>query len=407
MTGERGWQIERLGELVEFKTGKLDSNAAVPGGTYPFFTCSQETLRTNTYSFDTECVLLAGNNANGIYPLKYFNGKFDAYQRTYVVTTRDPSRLVTRFLYYLLRPKLSEFRSVSTGAATKFLTLTILKETEIAVPPPPVQRRITDILSAYDDLIENNLRRIRILEEMVRTLYSEWFVHFRFPGHETVPRVASSLGPIPQGWEGLFGNLAAIERDGINPFEFPGEEFEHFSIPAFDDGQQPAIELGETILSGKYRIDASCVLLSKLNPRIPRIWMPQPSRQHRAITSTEFLVLKPRLGVTREFIYAKCCSEEFAGQFASLAIGTSTSHQRVKPENLLAMPSTTPDRATIERFSSVVGPMLVLSQQLRAKTQNLRRTRDLLLPRLIEGKVALASELDLFDRQQIHREGSA
>ena len=80
------WQTAKLGDLVSFKTGKLDSNAAVPNGDYPFFTCSQETLRTNTFSFDTECVLLAGNNANGIYPLKYFHGKFDAYQRTYSIS---------------------------------------------------------------------------------------------------------------------------------------------------------------------------------------------------------------------------------------------------------------------------------------------------------------------------------
>ena len=97
-------------------------------------------------------MLLAGNNANGIYPPKYFHGKFDAYQRTYVVTTRDPNRLITRYLYYALRPKLSEFRSVSTGAATKFLTLTILNETEIQVPSLPVQQRIAGILSAYDEL---------------------------------------------------------------------------------------------------------------------------------------------------------------------------------------------------------------------------------------------------------------
>lgn len=103
------WQSVKLAELVNFKTGKLDSNAAVPNGEYPFFTCSQETFRTNTFSFDTECVLLAGNNANGIYPLKYFYGKFDAYQRTYVI-------------------------------------------------------------SAYDDLIENNQRRIKILEKMARSL---------------------------------------------------------------------------------------------------------------------------------------------------------------------------------------------------------------------------------------------
>src|SRR5712692_2130742 len=90
----------RLRDLVSFRTGKLDSNAAKPDGEYPFFTCSQQTLRTDTYSFDTECVLLAGNNANGIYPLKYYNGKFDAYQRTYVITSRDSNILTTRFLYY-------------------------------------------------------------------------------------------------------------------------------------------------------------------------------------------------------------------------------------------------------------------------------------------------------------------
>ncbi len=167
------WRTMKLGELVAFKTGKLDSNAAVPNGDYPFFTCSQETLRTNTYSFDTECVLLAGNNANGIYPLKYFYGKFDAYQRTYVVKPRDSEQLTTKFLYYALRPKLSELRSFSTGAATKFLTLTILNETAIEVPTLSEQQRIADILSAYDELIENNQRRIRILEEMARSLYRE------------------------------------------------------------------------------------------------------------------------------------------------------------------------------------------------------------------------------------------
>jgi type I restriction enzyme, S subunit len=92
-------QTGKLGELVTFKTGKLDSNAAVPDGDYPFFTCSQETLRTNTFSFDTECVLLAGNNATGIFPLKYFKGKFDAYQRTYVVRPSDTNVLNTKFLY--------------------------------------------------------------------------------------------------------------------------------------------------------------------------------------------------------------------------------------------------------------------------------------------------------------------
>lgn len=115
-----------------------------------------------------------------------------------------------------------------------------------------------------------------------------------------------------------------------------------------------------------------------------------PSGLRRAITSTEFLGLKPQPGVTREFIYAKCCSDEFASQFGGLAIGISTSHQRVKPENLLAMSSTVPDRKTIARFTKLVLPMLSVSQQLRSQIQNLRRTRDLLLLRLLSGQIEMS-----------------
>jgi type I restriction enzyme S subunit len=297
--------------------------------------------------------------------------------------------LNSQFLYYWIDSPQgkAELQKCTIGSSQSAFTIVLLKSMEIKLPPLAVQQHIAGILSAYDDVIENSQRRIKILEAMARALYREWFVHLRFPGHENHPRVALPLGEIPQGWDGRFGDLATIQRDGINPFEFPDEEFEHFSIPAFDNGREPAIELGTTILSGKYCIDDSTVLLSKLNPRIPRIWLPVPSGQRRAITSTEFLGLKPQPGVTREFIYAKCCSDQFAGQFGSLAIGTSTSHQRVKPENLLAMPSAVPDRETIARFTKLVSPMLKVCQQLRSQTRNLRRTRDLLLPRLLSGQI--------------------
>lgn len=193
--------LEKLGHLVSFKTGKLNSNAAVKNGKYPFFTCSQETYRTDTFSFNTTCVLLGGNNANGIYPLKYFSGKFDAYQRTYIIEPLDINRLDTRYLYFAMSRQLDKLRSISTGAATKFLTLTILRDIEIEFPKLKAQRRIASILSAYDDLIENNTRRIAILEEMARRIYGEWFVHFRFPGHEKVKMVDSELGKIPERWE--------------------------------------------------------------------------------------------------------------------------------------------------------------------------------------------------------------
>lgn len=301
----------------------------------------------------------------------------------------DSEKLDDDFLYAFLRSEVfkRQVESFVIGSAQPNFGPTHLKRMVMPLPPLPIQRRIAGILSAYDKLIENSQRRIQILESMARALYREWFVHFRFPGHESIPRVSSPLGDIPQGWMGTFGQIATIGREGINPSDFPEESFEHFSIPAFDDGCIPAVELGDTILSNKYCIDDSCVLLSKLNPRIPRIWLPSPTGTRRAITSTEFLVLKPRAGFSREFIYAKCCTDQFASQFASLAIGTSTSHQRVKPENLLSMPSAVPDRTVVDQFTRLVAPILAMSEQLRARSQNLCRTRDLLLPRLLSGQI--------------------
>jgi type I restriction enzyme, S subunit len=310
-------------------------------------------------------------------------------QRTLLIRP-DNSKVDSTYLTYLLIGEEVQgiIHAMTNGATVAHLNMNDVRVLPLPkIPPLQQQKRIAGILLAYDELIENHQRRMRILEEMARAFYREWFVHFRFPGHESHKRVASPLGRVPQGWEGVFGDIASIERSGVNPSEFADEQFEHFSIPAFDNGREPAIEFGRTILSGKYGIDGSCVLLSKLNPRIPRVWLPQPSGSCRAITSTEFLVLQPRPGITREFIYSKCCSEQFAGQFGSLAIGTSTSHQRVKPDNLLTLPSTVPDRSTIERFSLFVAPIMAMSQTNRGTIHNLKRTRDLFLPRLLSGQV--------------------
>jgi type I restriction enzyme S subunit len=112
-----------LGDLVDIKTGRLDANAAIEDGKYPFFTCSREVFAIDTYAFDCEAILLAGNNAVGDFNVKHYNGKFNAYQRTYVITVNEKKRVLYRFLYFQMLKSLKKFKAQSVGVGTKFLKL--------------------------------------------------------------------------------------------------------------------------------------------------------------------------------------------------------------------------------------------------------------------------------------------
>jgi len=113
----------------------------------------------------------------------------------------DTTRHDPFFVYYLLSTYADAVKAIAGGAATPIVNKTSFENIEVIVPPLSTQRKIAAILSVYDDLIENNLRRIKILEEMAQNLYREWFVKFRFPGHEKVKMVDSRLGKIPEGWK--------------------------------------------------------------------------------------------------------------------------------------------------------------------------------------------------------------
>ena len=190
------WKIAKLGKIAIIKTGKLDSNAAVIGGRYPFFTCDPNTLSIDVWAYDTEAVLLAGNNASGNYTAKYYKGKFNAYQRTYIIESANEEELNIRYLCYALNQQLRLLKTMSSGSTTKFLTVRILDNLDIPLPSINIQTEIVNILSAYDDLIENNQKQIKLLEEAAQRIYKEWFVDLRFPGYENTKIVDG----VPEEW---------------------------------------------------------------------------------------------------------------------------------------------------------------------------------------------------------------
>lgn len=317
-------------------------------------------------------------------------------QRLFALRPR-PEILDSRYLYYWLQhsPGRSELLSRASGTTVSGIRQAELVRVPLDLPAVPVQRKIATVLAAYDELIENNLRRVQILEEMAHKVYREWFVNFRFPGHEDVALVGSPLGPIPEGWTtGTFGDLAENQRVNVNPVKFPDEQFDHFSFAAFDEGRVASTERGETMKSGKLLIDQDSVLLAKLNPRIPRVWFARPDGVRRSVASSEFLVLTPRTGSALELIYATCRDPSFQSRLATMSGGTSTSHQRLKLDDLMRLPIPVPSKDAVEVFVDVARPMYRLVTNLATQNENLRTTRDLLLPKLVSGEVDV-SDMDI------------
>lgn len=145
---DKGYPVLKWNDVFNTTTGKLDSNAAVDGGTYPFFTCSKEVLRIDDYAFEEEALLLAGNNAAGKYDVKYYSGKFNAYQRTYVLTLKE--NWSHRLFQYQLEDKLTYLQQQSLGGLTKYLTLKILGELEFIIPPKKQQDKFDLFIKQVD-----------------------------------------------------------------------------------------------------------------------------------------------------------------------------------------------------------------------------------------------------------------
>ena len=261
-----------------------------------------------------------------------------------------------------------------------------LQSLEIIWPALEVRRAIAHILGTLDDKIELNRRMNQTLEAMAQALFKSWFADFE-PFREQGMH-DSSLGEIPVGWEvGKISDIAVLNRESINPSDYPNEVFDHYSIPAFDEGHMPKAEIGGQIKSNKFKVQLEAVLISKLNPRFLRIWLPFDNGSCRPVCSTEFLVVTPKEKMGREYLYSLFSSDSFQAIFSTLVTGTSGSHQRVKPEDLMAINTVIPPVKVSTSFSNAVRPLLTLINRNLTQNGTLGRIRDALLPKLLSGEI--------------------
>jgi type I restriction enzyme S subunit len=314
------------------------------------------------------------------------------------------SDLDQRWLGYLGRSrKFHDYIiSCARGSANQVrMAIGLLKEMPVQIPTPPVQRRVAGILSAYDELIENNQRRIRILEDMARSLYLEWFVHFRYPGHESISLVDSPFGQIPQGWEvKKLGDVADVSR---------GRSYR--SVDLADDGGLPFLNLkcldrdggfrrtGLKRYTGEYkdihvakRGDIIMAVTDMTQERriVARAALVPTMDNEFGIFSMDLVRIEPKLGLPKAFIYSFLRYSSFADEVKQHANGANVLH--LSPDRITDFRFPVPTAELMSRFASFVAPILEEIDTLENKIDNLRRTRDLLLPRLLSGQINFQEE---------------
>ena len=388
-------KLDQLGHVGRGRSRHRPRNADfLYGGPYPFFQTGDIKAAnyylndyTQTYSEaglaqsklwqpGTLCITIAANIAESA--ILGIEGCFPDSVVGFVV---DPEKADVRFVKYYLEILKLRMQGISHGSTQDNLSMDKLLTFDFLVPPLPIQRRIAGILSAYDDLIENSQRRIKILEEMARRLYHEWFVHFRYPGHESCRFVESPLGEIPEGWEVKpFSAIASY----VNGYPFKPVELGSAGKPIIKIKELKAGIVADTPrntgdeIPGKYHIHDGDVLFSWSADLDAYLWMGGDGLLNQHL----FTVL-PSDAFSLAFCFHSL--KESMPRFRALSLGATMHHiKRSALDQVFTVVAPSPMR---DRFDGLVEPihqqLITISKQI----QNLSQSRDLLLPRLLSGLV--------------------
>lgn len=306
-----------------------------------------------------------------------------------VLLRGDNETIDSRYLFFVVSSPdfFNQVMSNSSGTAQPQLPITPLKRLTIPVGSITIQRRIAGILSAYDDLIENNTRRIKILEQMAQAIYSEWFVHFRFPGYEKVKLVTSSLGPIPEGWHvKSIGQITSFLNRGLSPsYDQKGDSLvlnqkcirgHHLSLAPARRQRKP-IPSEKLIRFGDVLINSTGV--GTLG-RVAQVY----NDMEQCTVDSHVTIVRPSPGVDIDFF--GCALLKHEETFERLGVG-ATGQTELSRAAVGRVELTIPPGQVQRRFGKHVCSMRLAGVTISKQIANLHRTRDLLLPKLISGEV--------------------
>jgi len=418
-----GWKVHRLDELGFVGRGRSRhrprNDPSLYGGSHPFvqtadIKSANLKLREFTQTYNktglaqskmwapgTLCITIAANIAEtAVLAISA------CFPDSIIGFIADPEKSDAIFIKYYIDLIKLRMQQVSHGTTQDNLSLDKLLRFDFVVPKAPVQQKIATILSAYDDLIENNLRRIKILEEMAQTIYREWFVKFRFPacaeasagrpGHEKVKMVDSPLGKIPEGWEikplaelveTQYGYTESAQETRVGPKFLRGTDinkkpyvdWENVPYCLISKEEYPKFKLGVDDIVVIRMADPGKVAIVEVDID--------------AVFASYLVRLKiSNKSITPYYLFYFLLSESYQGYISGASTGTT--RKSASAGVIVGIDILIPPKSIIEKFQRTVVLLRKTLNNLLAKNAVLRRTRDLLLPKLISGELDV-SEFDI------------
>lgn len=268
-----------------------------------------------------------------------------------------------RYLKYVLQLEHSTLLRFASGTTHQTIYFPEAKAFHVLLPQHSEQRAIADVLGALDDKVESNLRRAELAESLLDMLAFAW---------------GSDLAPL--------GELVEVDRTPCTPASLAEALVDHFSLPSFDASRLPDRTPGKSIKSNKHVVAKPSVLVSRLNPATNRTWFAIPKPGILSAASTEFMVLRPVAGLGIGGLWLAVRDEHFRSELAQRATGTSGSHQRVRPDDLLSIEVPDVRRLPAATVTEAEG-LLHLAHQARTESRSLAELRDALLPELLSGRL--------------------
>ena len=364
---KQGWEIKTIGSICDIKTGKLDANAASENGAYPFFTCSQTPLRIDNYAYDCECVLVAGN---GELNAKYYKGKFNAYQRTYIITTKlEYKDISVKYLYKFFSKYIEQLRQLSIGGVIKYIKLGNLTDAKLPVPPREEQERIVAELDCLSGVIEKKKQQLKELDALSESIFYSMFGD-----------------PITneKGWEvKKLGEIGELAR-GVS-------KHRPRNAPELLGGNIPLIQTGDVSNSGMYIINYNSTY-SELGLSQSRLW---PS-------GTLCITIAATIG--------KCSILTFESCFPDSIVGYIVNDEYVKNEyiyyifnrlqNILEenAPAVAQKNINLQILNNLFIPVppLILQQEFAEKIEAIERQKELIKQSIAQTEELFNSRMDYY-----------